>query len=100
MKHQKILNTITFIRESHSTMENIFTKGSCLNFFCILHSIYPEAQPWFNINHVISKIDNKFYDVTGEVKDVDNYLPYTKWYGKKSTKRSFTRMYNNEYNNG
>lgn len=97
MKHRKILNTITFIRESHSTMVDIFTKGSCLNFFCILHSIYPEAQPWFNIDHVITKIDNKFYDITGEIKDVDTYLPFTQWYNKRRTSRSFTMMYNNEF---
>lgn len=95
-KHSRILNLITLIRESHSKMEDIFTKGSCLNFFCILHSIYPEAQPWFNIDHIISEIDGKFYDVTGEIKDVTGYQRYTEWYDKKGTRRSFTQMYNYE----
>lgn len=98
-KHQKILNTISFIRESHSEMVNIFSRGSCLNFFCILHSIYPEAIPYFNISHVISKIDDRYYDITGEVKNVEkqDYRLYTNWYNKKNTKRSFTQMYKAEY---
>lgn len=80
-------------------MVNIYTKGSCLNFFCILHSIYPEAIPYFNINHIITKIDDRYYDVTGQVKNIEkqNYMKYTEWYNKKGTKRSFTQMYNYEF---
>lgn len=96
-KHQKILNTISFIRESHSEMTNIFIKGSCLNFFCILHSIYPEAECYFNIDHVITKIGGKYYDVTGEVKYIKSYQLYTKWYVKKRMYKSFRRMYKAEW---
>lgn len=97
IKHRRILNTISFIRESHSEMVNIFSKGSCLNFFCILHSIYPEAECYFNIDHIISKIDDKYYDITGEVKNVEKYQKFTEWYNKKGTKRSFTQMYKVEW---
>lgn len=96
IKHRRILNTISFIRESHSEMVNIFSKGSCLNFFCILHSIYPEAECYFNIDHVISKIDGKYYDITGEVNG-KGYMKWTQYYNKRRTSRSFTLMYNNEY---
>lgn len=95
-KHRKILSLITLIRESHSAITDIYTKGSCLNFFCILHSIYPEAIAWFNINHIISEIDGKFYDITGEVKCTSDYMKYTEWYNKRRTSRSFKRMYTNE----
>lgn len=80
-------------------MVNIFSKGSCLNFFCILHSIYPETECYFNIDHIISKIDDKYYDITGEVQNVEEqrYQKFTKWYDRKGTKRSFTQMYNAEY---
>ena len=93
-KHQRILNLITFIRESHTEMTNIYLKGSCLNFFCILHSIYPEAIAWFNINHIITEIDGKYYDITGEVSN-KNYFKYVGTYSNMS--RSFRNMYRNEY---
>lgn len=62
-------------------MIDIFSKGSCLNFFYILHSIYPEAEAWYNGDHVITKINNKFYDITGEVRP-EGYYKLTKEYKK------------------
>lgn len=68
-EHNKILNIISKIRESHSLIPFIFTKGSCYNFYLILKSIYPEAECYYNQaeGHVITKINDKFYDITGEV---------------------------------
>lgn len=81
-QHRTILNQISAIRESHPEMENIFLKGSCLNFFCILRAVYPQAQPWFNIDHIITEIDGKFYDITGVVSN-EGYMPFTQMYLKK-----------------
>ena len=53
-KHRKILNIISSIRESHSKMGDIFSYGSCLNLFIILRNIFPEAKPYFNIDHIIT----------------------------------------------
>lgn len=94
-KHRKILNTIALLRESHKQMEEIFLYGSCLNLFCILRSIFPEAKPYFknDESHIITKIDNKFYDITGVV-DPSDYIPFLGYYSNKSTIRAFTQMYN------
>lgn len=95
-KHQIILNLINNIRDSHSEMPNIFLYGSCLNFFLILKTVYPEAEAYFNIDHIITKIDNRYYDITGSVNP-EGYTPYTQFYNKKRTSRSFTRMLKAEY---
>ena len=79
-------------------MENIFSYGSCLNLFIILRNIFPEAKPYFNIDHIITKIDNKFYDIKGTVLNIKGYEPYEKFFDKKGLNRSFTQMYNYELN--
>lgn len=96
-KKLKILNLITLIREAHPAMVDIFTKGSCMNFFYILHGVFPEAQPWYDGSHIITKIDNQFYDINGICLDSKNYLPLTQMYSKKRSVRAMTQMYN--YNN-
>lgn len=79
-------------------MVEIFTKGSCLNFFLILHSIYPEAIPLYNSNHVIVKIDDKCYDITGRVSE-SGYLKFSEIYRKKEISKAFSQMLktSNEY---
>jgi hypothetical protein len=29
--------------------------------------VFPEAECWYDTDHVCTKIDDKFYDITGEV---------------------------------
>ena len=91
-KHRKILNIISSIRESHSKMENIFSYGSCLNLFIILRNIFPEAKPYFNIDHIITKIDNKFYDIKGIVLNTKEYKPYEKFFDKKVFLKLFVKV--------
>src|SRR5687767_12313397 len=92
-KHRRILNIISEIKNSYKHNEFIYTNGSCLNFFCILRSIFPEAKPWFNIDHIITEIDGKFYDINGVVHNTKTYWPYVEYYNKKRMARSFTQMY-------
>lgn len=66
-KHLRILNIIYNLKMSHPTMIDIFTKGSCVNFFFILRSIFPEAEAYYDGEHVITKIDDYYYDITGKV---------------------------------
>lgn len=68
-----ILTLLKELRESYPSMGDIFLNGSCLNLYFILLSHYPSAECYFDMNHVITKIDDKFYDITGEVTDVEGY---------------------------
>lgn len=83
-------------------MANIFTTGSCLNFFLILREIYPEAEAYFNENHVITKISGCYYDINGEVSmktvSEDNYSPFADYYpSKKAVVRAYNQMMKAEY---
>lgn len=96
-KHKQILRLIKEIRESHSEMVNIFTMGSCINLYCILKVIYLDAVAYTNSDHIITKIDDKFYDITGEISDV-GYLPFFEIYAKKEkTLKTFYDMYKNQF---
>lgn len=75
-KKSKILHIIYLIRESHPMMVDIYTQGSCLNFHLLLRAIFPEAKPYDNVDHVISKIDDTYYDINGIVRDHHKYTPY------------------------
>lgn len=77
-------------------MVDIFTLGSCLNFHLILKSIYPESELLFNIDHVVTKIDGKCYDITGCVNCKD-YSKFSEYYHKKRISRAFSYMLTSEY---
>ncbi|MCE7039200.1 hypothetical protein [Dyadobacter sp. CY312] len=92
VKHRQILRLIAEIRGSHSEMKNIFLFGSCLNLFKILRTVFPEAKAWFDLNHVITEIDGRFYDITGQVQK-KNHIEITQIFGsKRRTSRSFSTM--------
>ncbi len=99
-QHQKILNYIGLIRESHSSMVNIFTKGSCFNFYLILKQMYPQAIPYYNMDHVITNIDGKYYDITGEVKNISGYYKgLTNHFIKRKQSQIIKQLLKYEYKN-
>ncbi|KAB7891426.1 hypothetical protein [Poseidonibacter ostreae] len=69
-KVEKIIRTI---RESFVGSVTVYTKGSCYGFHKILKEIFPDAVAFYKDEHIVSKIDNKYYDITGEVKE--NFIP-------------------------
>ena len=95
-KKREILNFISNIRNSHPLIKDIFLYGSCLNFFLILKSVYPNAIPYYNIDHVITKIDDTYYDITGVVNS-KGYDLLTAYYDKKGTYRAFKQMLKGEF---
>lgn len=97
MTHQQILKFISRVRNSHSEMENIFTKGSCLNFHLILKAIIPNAKLLYNIDHVITEINGKYYDITGEIKDIKGYLPMSEIYPPTGIKKAYKQLLRSEY---
>ncbi len=50
-----------------------YTKGQCLDFFWILKRFFPQAEAYYDCDHVITLIDGRYYDITGEV-DCENHL--------------------------
>jgi hypothetical protein len=92
-KHQKIINQLSLFRDAHPQIKEIFLNGSCINLFMILKSFYPEAVPYYNIDHIITRIGASYYDITGRVNP-KGYSPFTNFYNKKGTSRAFAEMYN------
>lgn len=86
-KHQKIIQLITEISNSNPIMQDIFLSGSCCNFYFILKSVFPEAKALFNIDHIITKINNKHYDITGCINKNEviknKYIPIDEIYFNK-----------------
>lgn len=67
---------IEVIRSSNPYSKQIYLKGNCYSFFKILQSKYPEAEAYYDGDHVITKIEDTYYDITGKVVKV-NHLRMT-----------------------
>lgn len=74
-----VLKFIKTIRESFVGSVEVYTQGSCYHFYTILKTVFPQAEAYYDSNHVITKIGKKFYDITGEVEK-ENHLEMTKYY--------------------
>lgn len=63
------LEFIRSIRESFYGAKTVYTNGSCYQFYLILKGIYPDAEPYYDdlVGHVYTKIEDKFYDIYGEL---------------------------------
>jgi hypothetical protein len=76
------LDIIIPLRDSDEYIRTIYMRGSCFQFFQFLRSIFKEAIPCMSIekNHVVSLIDGKMYDITGEIpKEHEQYYkPFTR----------------------
>lgn len=68
MQNIDVLDFIKAIRESFSSSVVVYTYGNCYQFYEILKCVYSEAEAYYDGNHVWTKIDGKYYDITGELK--------------------------------
>lgn len=68
------LSLISAIRNSFIGSELVYTCGSCYQFYLILKEAFPEAEAYHDENHVITKIGENYYDITGEVQR-ENHEP-------------------------
>lgn len=56
------------LRDCHSDMVEVFTRGQCYSLFLLLRTVWPDAEAWFSKieGHVYIKIDGAFYDIRGK----------------------------------
>ena len=57
---------IARIRDSFIGSQQVYTEGSCYHFYLILKEVFPQAECWYDQDHVLTKIDGKYYDIVGE----------------------------------
>lgn len=69
---------ISAIRCSDKYIEMIYLNGACYQLHLLLKKFFPECQPYISKekDHIISKYDGKYYDITGEVSG-NWYTPIT-----------------------
>ena len=62
------IDFINTLRESDTYIQMIYTNGGCYQFYKVLKLLYPEAEAYkIKGPHVVTKIDGKYYDITGEL---------------------------------
>ena len=65
---------IFLMRSSFGGAAKVYTRGSCVKFAMILNFVYPNGEIYYNGDHAIFKLNDKFYDITGEVQ-CTNHIP-------------------------
>jgi hypothetical protein len=69
------LHLIEAIRNSFPDARKVYTEGGCFELFKILRTVFPDAEPYYDEieGHVITLINGKFYDITGQVRRPDKW---------------------------
>lgn len=67
IKHYEVLKFITTLRESDKYIETIYLNGGCYQFYLVLKSLYPEAEPFITPtkDHIVTYIGGVYYDIRG-----------------------------------
>lgn len=68
---------IAVVRDSFIGSQQVYTEGSCYHFYLILKTVFPESKPYYDMDHIITEINGKFYDITGEVMKNSSMLKMT-----------------------
>lgn len=79
-RHEDIISYIKILRESFDGAEIAYKNGSCYKFYEILKHTFPESKPFYTgVHHVVTKINERYYDISGEVFDKENlFIPFNK----------------------
>jgi hypothetical protein len=72
----------TFIDELRNTdlyIRHIYTEGGCYKFHILLSKLFRGSIPYISQhkNHIITKYKKKYYDINGEVDNLDGYTLLT-----------------------
>ena len=62
------------IRTSFHGSVRVYAEGSCYQFYKIIKQVFPQAEPYYSKGHIVSKIDDCFYDITGAVQG--EFVPF------------------------
>jgi hypothetical protein len=57
---------ITAVRSSFGGSIAVYTMGNCYQFYEILKVVFPNAEAYFDGNHVWTKICGNYYDIRGK----------------------------------
>lgn len=61
----KVLNVCDKVFESFDGAFKYYTSGGCFQFHLILLFNFKEAAPYYDGNHIITKIGKNYFDING-----------------------------------
>lgn len=97
MGHEQIIKFLKELRCSDFNMVNIFTEGSCYRLYLILKAIEPSAKAYYNSDHIITKIRDRYYDIKGEVVKLNNYLSFDELHNIRVQAKVIYQLKNNSF---
>lgn len=59
---------LSALRELHPDMPRWGLHGGCFRVYLALKQVFPQAEPWYDGDHVLTKIGEVFYDIRGEAQ--------------------------------
>lgn len=73
--HENIIKFIKTVRESFADASLVYQYGCCYGFYKILNCVFgAESYMTDNHDHIVSKINGRFYDIEGEYITTDGNL--------------------------
>lgn len=72
--HHQVMHFLAELRAAVPDAVRLFTTGRCFRLYLILRAAWPDAEPWYDSNHVITRIGDRWYDITADVPG-DKHLP-------------------------
>jgi hypothetical protein len=69
--------------DAHQVLEQVYSRGNCYMFARTLQFVFPEGEilstPLFGA-HVVTKIDDRYYDISGEVLEENRFCRLSSLY--------------------
>lgn len=101
IKHLNVLNFIdNFKGEYPSILEKIFTQGCCYWFALILKERFKKYNPKICFDtiesHFACKIDDRYYDITGEINNISSFVDWETYPDETHKKRIIRYCVNKE----
>lgn len=74
-----VINFLKVLKESFNGAEMVYSQGSCYKLYEILKELENSSTPLINKSgqHIITVINNKAYDINGEVLDFSKFQKLT-----------------------
>jgi hypothetical protein len=77
------IELLSALRGLHTDIERYGKNGGCFRVHLALKAVFPDAVPLYDGDHVVTRIGDKLYDISGEVDPAsglgNSYIPMEDW---------------------
>lgn len=63
-----VLAFLAALRDVHPDMARWGQHGGCFRVYLLLKQAFPDAEAWYDGDHVITRVGASFFDITGKVR--------------------------------